>query len=113
MIIIRNTTVVKLITFGFAQGITLWPFIFIRKDIDKKWEYALINHESIHIKQQKELLLVGFYVLYIAWFLIDFFFHWDFRRAYVSIPFEMEAFSNQFEKEYLSERKRFQWITYI
>ena len=40
-------------------GITLYPFIILRKKHKKN--KIILNHESIHIEQQKELLVIGFY----------------------------------------------------
>lgn len=111
--IIHSSFIVKVITFGFAQGIAIFPFIFIRNGLDKEYEPYLINHEKIHIKQQKELFLIGFFVLYVAWFLIDYLFGFNFKNAYLKIPFECEAYSNQFDVEYLTNRKRFDWKSYI
>ena len=46
-------------------GITLFPFIVLReKHKNKK---SIIKHELIHVEQQKELLIIFFYV----WNLLD------------------------------------------
>ena len=52
-------------------GITLYPFIFLKKSYFERFgsqkEQRLaktINHEKIHIKQQVELLVLPFYILY-------------------------------------------------
>lgn len=78
-----------------------WPFIFIRKNKEIK---TTVNHESIHIQQQKELLLIGFIFLYIL-FLI--------KNEYWNNPFEMEAYANEKNKKYLSTREAFAWVKYI
>jgi hypothetical protein len=41
------------------SGITLFPFIFVQRKEDSK-NKILINHETIHIRQQLELLIVRF-----------------------------------------------------
>ena len=41
-------------------AITLWPFIITREEMSAD----VLNHESIHIAQQKELFVVFFYLLY-------------------------------------------------
>ena len=50
----------KFITNGFAKAIALFPFIILSKSSDK-YDAALIRHEQIHIYQQLELLVIGFY----------------------------------------------------
>lgn len=85
-----------------VEGITLFPFgIFIREDIPDK---VTINHEMIHIKQQKEMLVIPFYLLY----LIEYLF-----KGYYSISFEIEAYLNQDNFEYLKTRKHYCWIKWI
>ena len=58
----RNSIVPKLSSvFINVYAITLFPFIFIK---DEGHE-TVINHESIHFKQQRELLVIFFYLLYL------------------------------------------------
>lgn len=45
-----------------------WPFIFLRRD--KEFTEVDIRHESIHGRQQVEMLLVFFYVAYLICWLI-------------------------------------------
>lgn len=97
-------------------GITLWPFVVLReKHNANKWarERAarIINHESIHIKQQEELLIIPFYVLYITEWFIKLFFYG--KQAYYNISFEREAYDNDDNLEYLSSRKNYRWIKRI
>lgn len=48
---------------GYA-GITIFPFIFVKRLNNVK----LINHEKIHIRQQLELLVIPFFIIYgIEW----------------------------------------------
>lgn len=53
----------KIIPFKGFKAINLFGFLFTRKrnllDVD-------INHEAIHTEQMKELLYIGFYILYFA-----------------------------------------------
>tara|TARA_R110000822_G_scaffold161_1_gene724 strand:- start:27820 stop:28191 length:372 start_codon:yes stop_codon:yes gene_type:complete len=98
-------------------GITLWPFIILREKYRGKTNYwklraqRIINHETIHIEQQKELLVIPFYVLYILEYVIKLPFYG--KKAYYNISFEREAYSNELNKEYLSQRKRYAWIKLI
>lgn len=63
MIIITSKYLIK----NDIRGLTLFPFIFVSEKADLK-DDILINHEKIHIQQQKELLVLPFYI----WYLIDF-----------------------------------------
>lgn len=90
MIIIYN----KLIPFKGYKAMCIWPFIFARD----KLNVIDINHESIHGKQQLELLIIFFYLIYLI--------EWLFK-GYRNIFFEKEAYSNQNNLEYLKNRKWF------
>lgn len=97
-------------------GITLWPFIVLREKYDSsKWwkgrAKRIINHESIHIKQQEELLVIPFYVLYVTEWFIKLFFYGT--GAYRNISFEREAYANEKNYKYLESRKRYNWIKLI
>ena len=98
-------------------GITLWPFIILRERYksNSQWmktsKEKIINHESIHIAQQGELLVIPFYVLYILEWFIKLFFYG--RRSYYNISFEREAYSNEKNNEYLKNRRFWAWIKYL
>tara|TARA_R110000737_G_scaffold140185_3_gene170987 strand:- start:740 stop:1111 length:372 start_codon:yes stop_codon:yes gene_type:complete len=98
-------------------GITLWPFIILREYYQGTTNFwrakreRIINHESIHIAQQGELLVIPFYVLYILEWFIKLFFYGS--RAYYNISFEREAYKNELDLTYLSKRKRYSWIKLI
>jgi|TARA_R110002124_G_scaffold89538_2_gene228822 beta-lactamase regulating signal transducer with metallopeptidase domain len=98
-------------------GITLWPFIILREYYQGTTNFwrakreKIINHESIHIAQQGELLVIPFYVLYILEWFIKLFFYGS--RAYYNISFEREAYKNELDLTYLSKRKRYSWIKLI
>ena len=85
------------------RAITLYPFIFVRNASDK-YDKVLINHERIHLRQQKELLVLPFCI----WYFLDFLFkylryrNWD--KAYRNIIFEREAYNNQSNLDYLKVR---------
>jgi hypothetical protein len=99
--IIKSNILIKIITFGFAKGITLWPFIILRKDAT----WIDINHERIHAAQQKELFIIGFYL----WYLIE----WVIKRSYYNISFEREAYRKDMYRPYLKERKHYSFIKYL
>lgn len=97
--------------FGKVTGITLWPFIVLREKYKTLSSEKLINHETIHIKQQAEMLVIIFYLWYIIeWFVKLFKYR---SRAYRNISFEREAYENENNKEYLKNRRLYSWIKYL
>ena len=102
---------VKFITGGGSViGITLAPFgIYVKKEyLSRK---ATINHESIHWKQQLEMLIIFFYLWYgIEWFIRIFI---NGKDAYYNISFEREAYSNEYDLNYIKSRKHFSWLKYM
>ncbi len=95
---------------GFS-GITIYPFIFARKNrIDNQ---IFINHEKIHIHQQLELLVLPFFVWYLIEFLIRLVQFKNKRMAYRNISFEREAYANEQTTDYLKKRQLFSFINYL
>lgn len=93
-------------------GIALYPFVFLRfKEL--KQNNALINHEKIHLRQQLELLILPFYVLYCVEFLVRLTQFKNFKLAYKNISFEREAYINENNLEYLKSRLFFSFIKYL
>ena len=78
---------------------------------DKSWidEYV-VNHERIHNAQQREMLWVLFYIVYVVEWLIKLVKYRNWDKAYMDISFEKEAYAYGKNLEYLSTRKHFaQW----
>lgn len=99
-------------------GITLWPFIVLREvhdstDFWKNRATRIVNHESIHIKQQGELLVIPFYILYVLEWFIKIFIYKSTTKAYYAISFEREAHDNDKNLNYLNHRKSYSWIKRI
>lgn len=70
----------------------------------------VINHEKIHNAQQKELLWIPFYVIYLVEWLIKFCCYGNWGKAYMNISFEKEAYKFGNDLSYLSKRKLYaQW----
>ena len=109
-IIKKNSIIPKLSSvFINVYAITIWPFVFIRDEGNDK----TINHERIHLKQQAELLVLPFYVLYVLFWAINLVRYRNSQEAYYAIPFEQEAYHNDHDWAYLLNRKRFAWLKYI
>ena len=112
-------------TTGFPPGsykaITIGPWIFTKSDLLTESD---IQHESIHWEQQKETLILGFFVLYVVFFVVELIrcaadssrgavegrkrSLW--KRAYRSNPFEREAYAHESEPGYLESRPTWAWI---
>lgn len=75
------------------------------------YDKTLINHESIHTAQMKELLYLPFYVLYLLFWIIRIITP-PISTAYRDISFEQEAYDNQNNLEYLKSRKHYSWLKY-
>ena len=73
----------------------------------------VVNHERIHTAQQKELLFIPFYILYIIEWAIRLVQYRNIHRAYMNISFEREAYANGNDLGYLPGRKLFSWIHYM
>lgn len=93
-------------------GITIFPFIFLR-DKKLKNDEVLINHETIHIIQQLELLVVFFYPFYLIEYTIRLIQYRDQHKAYRNISFEREAYANEHNLNYLKKRKFYSFLKYI
>ena len=63
------------------SGISIFPFIILeRKEI--KEDKTFVQHEMIHIRQQMELILILFIILYYLEFLILFIKYGNLQQAY-------------------------------
>ena len=93
-----------------VAAFSFFIFVWSRNEMGDR----LKNHETIHFQQQLELLFVGQWLLYGLFYLINL---WktkgDGKLAYTKNPFEIEAYKNDYKKDYLANRKRYSWIKYI
>lgn len=90
----------------------LYPFIIL-KHKHQKADRILVNHERIHLRQQVELLIIPFYLLYLLNYLINLIRYRNHRRAYFNISFEKEAYACDQNLNYLKTRKFFAWVNYL
>ena len=93
-------------------GLSLWPFIILKEGELKK-DSVLINHERIHLRQQRELLIIPFYILYVAEWVLRTVLYLDSYRAYQNISFEREAYANEKNPDYLSQRRAYSFLDYL
>jgi hypothetical protein len=90
-------------------GMAVFPFILV-KSKDLKADSLLIQHETIHLMQQLELLVLPFYVLYVVHYLINLLVFQSHNKAYRNIVFEREAYRYEAEKNYLHKRRLYAWM---
>lgn len=111
---IFNAKITKLFSiFIDVTAITLYPFIIYRSSKDQVSEVT-INHESIHIEQQKELFVIPFYILYVYfWMKNKYWNKMSSQDSYFNIPFEKEAYSNHYNLSYIDQRKKHSWREYV
>lgn len=87
----------NIIPFKGFRAMSFCGVVFARTS-SKPLSKETINHEKIHLEQQKELLFIGFFILY----LIEFMF-----KGYYNISFEREAYKYGQNLNYLSNRKHY------
>jgi hypothetical protein len=114
--IIYSNWRLNLISWFFkVGGFTFFPWIVLREHYRDDPRYAernkiTTNHESIHIEQQKEMLVLPFYI----WYLIEWFFRLFLPgNAYRNISFEREAYANQLNINYINSRKFWAFLKYL
>ena len=90
----------------------LFPFLLL-KDKKSRLNEQLMNHELIHFRQQIELLIIPFYILYLLNYLINLIRYHKHTEAYRNILFEREAYENDSNLSYLSERRFAAWTIYL
>lgn len=126
----------NIIPFNGFQAITILPFIFARKKYKELAEHV-VNHESIHIEQQLEVLCLAlplmtaainafglswwwlcivpfaYYILYCTEYVIRLCAYGRGHEAYRNISFEQEAYLNERDFYYLESRMAFAWVKYL
>lgn len=95
----------RFIPFKGYKCVNLFGVLFVHEGcVMSETDY---NHEAIHTAQMKELLYIGFYILYLTewvWYLVRL---RNANAAYHAISFEREAYKHENDMEYLETRKMF------
>ena len=94
------------------RGITLFPFVILRNPSDRA-NKVLVNHEKIHIRQQLEFLILPFFLWYFIEYGIRLIQYKNKNMAYRNISFEREAYSNEFNLDYIKGRKVWDFRKYL
>lgn len=118
MKIVKNS----IIPFGTYVAMTVGPFIFTKR---AKLSDSTIRHEAIHWEQQKELAIVGFFIIYVLvflWELIRCSFDFErgsradgihrslWKRAYRMNILEREAYEHEDTLAYQLTRRHYAWL---
>ena len=93
-------------------GLTIFPFVFLKYKA-LKTNAVLINHEKIHLRQQIELLIIPFFIIYGIEFLVRLIQYKTWKLAYRNISFEREAYENELNLEVLKTRRFWNFIYYF
>lgn len=100
-----------IIPFEGYKAMTVWPVLFVRRDAEMT--DADLRHEEIHGMQQKEMLIVPFFLWYAVEYVIRLIIYRNAHKAYRKISFECEAYLNEYDSDYLETRKHYAWMKYI
>ncbi|WP_462267247.1 hypothetical protein [Mucilaginibacter sp.] len=92
-----------------VSGMALYPFIVVQQ-ADMKQDAVIIRHETIHIKQAQEMLVLPFYLLYLLNYLFNLLIYRNHNRAYLNIIFEREAYRYEGDAGYLARRPFWGWL---
>ncbi|WP_244154625.1 hypothetical protein [Pedobacter soli] len=95
-----------------AAGMALFPFILV-KSAGLKNDAIIINHEKIHLRQQLELLILPFYILYLLNYFANLFKYRNHHLAYRNIIFEKEAYNHEHNLHYLKKGSWYGWLKKI
>tara|TARA_R100000426_G_scaffold78064_1_gene55575 strand:+ start:437 stop:778 length:342 start_codon:yes stop_codon:yes gene_type:complete len=108
-IIIVSPRICKALSIFIEVGaITLYPFIISREPMSD----VTLNHEKIHLEQQREGFILGFYALYLFYWGMGIAKGYGTSMAYYRIPYEQEAYDNHDNMNYLETRERNAWKKY-
>jgi hypothetical protein len=97
--------------FNYYTGLSFFIFIWISRL--EKDETRLVRHEKIHFWQQVEMLFVFHWLIYGFFYLVARAKGHGHYVAYRYNPFELEAFTHEYNVEYLEQRKPFAWLQFI
>lgn len=100
-----------LIPKGYS-GMALFPFILL-KELRYVSNAVMLQHEKIHLRQQLEMLILPFFIWYGIEYFIRILQYKDKHLAYRNISFEREAYANESQKDFLQNRKFWNFIKYL
>ena len=90
----------------YIGAITLGFIVFSRGEMTEKTK----QHETIHFQQFLETLFIGFLLLYVYDYIMNYIRFRNGTLAYFNIRAEKEAYQHDETPDYLETRKRWRWI---
>jgi len=90
----------------------LYPLMLF-KDKKLMTNHRIVRHEKIHFKQQLELLIIPFYLLYLFHYLINLLKYRNHSKAYFEICFQQESYRYDGQVNYLELRKPYAWVAFL
>ena len=72
-----------------------------------------MNHEKIHLQQQKEMIWLLFFLWYLIEFMVKLIMFKEPMVAYRNLSFEREAYDNENHKNYLDKRHLWNFLKYL
>lgn len=97
---------------GHFRAINLFGVIFAKRKYGRLASRDL-NHEYIHTIQQREMLILFFYLWYVIEWVFKYMRYRNWTRAYYNISFEREAYHMQHDLDYRHHRRFWAWLRYI
>lgn len=94
------------------SAMALFPFILFKDETSKK-DMVLLNHEKIHLRQQVELLIIPFYIIYLFNYILNLLKYRNHFKAYLNVVFEKEAYHYDKNLQYLNYRKAFSFMKFF
>jgi hypothetical protein len=94
-----------------VAAMAVWPFILA--PAGEQVSETTLRHERIHHAQQKELLLLPFFVWYGIEYLVRMCRCRNRDRAYRQISFESEAYMYEKYPDYLKTRKHYSFLKFL
>lgn len=91
------------------HAINLFGILFAKGPCSQR----TINHEKIHTAQIREMLYIFFYIWYVAEWMVRLIICRSSHEAYRKISFEREAYANESNPAYLSQRRHFASFKYF
>jgi hypothetical protein len=107
-----NTLIGKLIGKMGYVAFTFGHTIYVAHG-QTKLSDRTINHEAIHVMQQREMLYLAQWLWYILEYLFRLVQYRNHDEAYYNISFEREAYANEKNLKYPFERRRYAWLKYL
>ncbi len=103
----------KHIPFSGYVAITFFEWVIARKEFNPLDE-KILNHESIHVAQNREMAYIFFYLWYAVEYLVRLIqYKGDMKKAYANISLEREAYDNDDDTSYISRRRHYAWRRFL